>query len=339
MNERIVMQKKLLSISVAAYNVGDYLNNTIGSLFVNEKISDQIEVIIVNDGSGDDTCEIANEWQASHPDSVVVIDKKNGGYGSTINESLKIAKGKYYKLLDGDDWYEGDNLADYLNYLESTDADIVVTPYFEIRNKKTLNDSHNEISPRVETLASINIQNPDFAMHEITVKTDVLRSVDKNIVEHCFYTDTEYVFYCFVGSNTISRFEKPIYCYRLGIEGQSVSLSGLRKHYKDLTTVSERIYSCYEEKKRFVSGTKNDIWMHMIRKITYNTYNAYMLLKDPELYKREIMKYDKRLKMNHKDIYKISNGSKLICFCRCTHFFFYRQACAYAMKKYLRETK
>lgn len=331
------MKKKLLSVSVAAYNVGEYLNNTIASLLVNEKVAEQIEIIIVNDGSKDDTYAIANEWQLKYPDSVVVIDKKNGGYGSTINESLKIAKGKYYKLLDGDDWYKGDNLADYLNYLGSADADIVVTPYYEVRKNKTINDGHKDILPRTELIENIKMQNPDFTMHEITVKTDALKKEDKSIEERCFYTDVEYVFYCFVGANTISRYEKPIYCYRLGVEGQSVSLVGLRKHYKDLTKVSERIYSCYEEKKRLVSGTTNDILMQLIRKITYNTYSAYMLLNNPELHKEEIINYDKCLKMNHTDIYKISNQSKLLRFCRYTRFLFYRQACAYAMRKYLRE--
>ena len=121
---------KVLTISIAAYNVEKFINQTLDSL-IDERIMDDLEIIVVNDGSSDNTLAIAKEYERKYPDSFIIIDKENGGYGSTINSSLKIASGKYYKLLDGDDWYDTDNVVSLINALKTCNADLVVTPYIE----------------------------------------------------------------------------------------------------------------------------------------------------------------------------------------------------------------
>ena len=92
------MSEKILSISVAAYNVEKYLVKLFEILNISPEVNQKIEVIIVNDGSTDKTLEIANRFKSQYPQSVVIIDKKNGGYGSTINSS--IATVSYTHLSD-----------------------------------------------------------------------------------------------------------------------------------------------------------------------------------------------------------------------------------------------
>ena len=104
--------EKVLTISIAAYNVEKYLDNTLNSLICNKM--DKLEVIIQNDGSKDSTCEVAKKYVEKYPNVFILNDKKNGGYGSTINASLKMAKGKYFKQLDGDDWFDTSNLDSFI---------------------------------------------------------------------------------------------------------------------------------------------------------------------------------------------------------------------------------
>ena len=126
---------KILTISVAAYNVENYISNTLESLLVDD--IDDIEILVEDDGGIDNTANIVKEYEEKYPNVVKLIHKENGGYGSTINKSLEIATGKYFKQLDGDDWYDSNNFKKFLELLRNIDTDVVYTPYKEFyENKK-----------------------------------------------------------------------------------------------------------------------------------------------------------------------------------------------------------
>lgn len=331
------MIPKLLSVSIAAFNVGNYLERTIKSITEDNKAINQIEIIIVNDGSNDETLDIAHKMEAEYPESVVVIDKENGGYGSTINCSLAIARGKYYKLLDGDDWFNTESLGDFLHFLSVTESDLVITPYYEYAQNYILIDNHKEIPERKIALAKYECSNPLFAMHEMAIKTDVLRNLGKEIAEHCFYTDTEYAFYCFRSAHSIVRFTKPIYCYRLGLEGQSVSLSGTRKHYKDFMVVAERLCKAYEEMPENDRNEKMTIYKYTLMKYMYNTFKAFMILENPLKEKKTLREFDKRIKKKYSEAYKISGGSNLVKLLRVVDFNMYYSISRIVMKIHITE--
>ena len=123
---------KILTISIAAYNVEKTIGKTLDSLLVgNNDDLNKLDIIIVNDGSKDSTSEVVMNYCTKYPDAIRLVNKQNGGYGSTINTSLEIAKGKYFKLLDGDDQYDTENLTSFLGFLSNTESDIVVSPFIE----------------------------------------------------------------------------------------------------------------------------------------------------------------------------------------------------------------
>ncbi len=333
------MSEKLLSISIASYNTERTLGETVRSLFIDKSWMDQLEIIIVNDGSKDNTSNIAHSLEQQFPDSIIVIDKENGGYGSTINSSLSIARGKYYKLLDGDDWFNTEEIPAFLDYLGQVDSDLVVSPYVEVRTNRRLIDNHPEISEKTVNFDSLKLENNLFVMHEIAVKTQVLKSQYREIAEHCFYTDSEYVFYCIIRAKTVARYHSAIYLYRLGVEGQSVSLEGIRKHQKDLPIVMNRIISCHAMEGTRIKGARKDILDLSVCNITYHTYRSFMLLKEPKRHRDELLSLDSTLKREHSLEYLIGNRSRFIKLVRTTGFVPYNLLCNIAMKKFERETK
>ena len=332
------MQEKVLSISVASYNTEKIIKETISSLFTSKEYMDKVEIIIVNDGSKDATSEVAHDLEKIYPQSIIVIDKDNGGYGSTINASLSIAKGKYFKLLDGDDWYATDILMAFIDYLEKSEADLIISPYYEVKDKDYMIDTHMDIPNETVPFERINIVDKPFAMHEIAIRTNLLKEQGKQITEHCFYTDSEYVFYCLVAAETISKFNKPIYRYRLGVDGQSVSLSGMRKHYKDFSVVMNQIVKCHALNCKMFTGAKKQILDRCVLNIMYHAYRSYMLLNDPLHHKKELIKLDEELRNNYQNEYLIGNISKFVRLVRLTRFRPYKLLCAIARKLYNRET-
>ena len=100
--------EKILTVSIAAYNVYNYLNETL-TPFLGVKGNDRLEVLIIDDGATDGTLELALEYQEKYPNVFRVIHKENGGWGSTVTTGILNATGKYFKLLDGDDYYNKDS--------------------------------------------------------------------------------------------------------------------------------------------------------------------------------------------------------------------------------------
>ena len=126
--------KKVLTISVAAYNAEKWLCKCLDSFLVQD-VMDDIEVFIVNDGSKDDTKKLALAYEEKYPGIFHLIDKENGGHGSTINAAIPKAQGKYFKIVDADDWVESEGLIQLVNLLKKQDVDAVLSPYYMVDSK------------------------------------------------------------------------------------------------------------------------------------------------------------------------------------------------------------
>ena len=92
---------KLLSIAIPCYNSAGYMRKCIDSLLPG---GEDVEIIIVNDGSSDNTPDIAEEYRERFPGIIKVVNKENGGHGSAVNAGLEQARGLYFKVVDSDDW-------------------------------------------------------------------------------------------------------------------------------------------------------------------------------------------------------------------------------------------
>ena len=115
------MQDKILTVVVPSYNAEKYLCETMPSI-LETRNKDLIDLIIVNDGSTDLTREIAERIERQYPEIVRVINKENGGHGSAVNTGIEYAVGKYFKVVDADDWVDTENLDSLIEYLQKTDV-------------------------------------------------------------------------------------------------------------------------------------------------------------------------------------------------------------------------
>ncbi len=282
--------EKLLTVSIAAYNVELFLETTLHSLEGSTELLDKIEILIINDGSTDETVHIAEKWEKRYPDTYKVVTKENGGHGSTLNYAIQNARGKYLRMLDGDDWYDTDAFESFVRMLTHTNADLVLTPYkriyvpdghVEIVNRHSLQCNQEYImSNGTFTL----LENPHAA--ELTVKTSLLRKNRVRITEHCCYTDDMLVFFASLFSKTVIKYENNVYQYRIGIQGQSVSDEGRLHHWRDGSRVVKDIlretapYICtYSQEKR-----------QFVYRILCNTlsfqYNTLLLIEDIDKVKK-----------------------------------------------------
>ena len=324
---------KLLTISIAAYNVERYLEKALTSFLSSSTVLDKLEVIIEDDGSTDGTFDIEQKYEKLYPDIFRAIHKENGGYGSTINNSIKLARGKYFKQLDGDDWFDKRNFEDYLKWLFTVDSDFVITPYYNYFEDGKIEkiDNCESLGSKEEDITSMNLCG-NFAMHELTIKTNLLKENKINITEKCFYTDNEYTFLPLMFAKTVTKYDKPIYCYRLGRNGQSVSIDGVKKHYRDAFIVAKRLYAAYKDNRQQIKPI-SEITQKKICHITDTVY-TYCLVASPEQeVKKELMDFDKMIKDEYKDIYQMTNTIKKVKFLRLSNFLM----CTYVRKNVLKK--
>ena len=127
--------EKVLSVSVACYNLGDMILDNLKS-FCESSVADKVEVIVTDDGSKDNTAEIVEKYAKNYPNTIKLIKQQNQGPGSTVNSGIKHATGKYFRMVDGDDWVDTKNLEEWVALLEKSDADMFVTPYLIYDNKE-----------------------------------------------------------------------------------------------------------------------------------------------------------------------------------------------------------
>ena len=236
---------QVLSVSVAAYNVAETIKACLDS-FVQSRHLESFEVLVINDGSKDNTSEIVAEYEKRYPKTVRLIDKKNGGHGSTINAAVNLAKGKYFKVVDGDDWVDTVEFDKFIEFLQRHDEDLILNDYMEcFPTHKEQIDILRQY--KIGYTYTFNDMDPQYyiPMHSTTIKLIKYKNINEKISENCFYVDTEFVAFVAMAANSVAFAPFCVYQYRIGEVGQSMSVDGKYKHIEDLMRVVERLIQLY----------------------------------------------------------------------------------------------
>ena len=306
---------KILTIVVPTYNAEKYLRDNLESFEIPELMQD-IEVLIINDGSTDHSVDIAREYEARYPDTYRVITKENGGHGSGVNCGIAHARGTYFKVVDADDWVGKDAFVSLVKTLKATDADVVYSgflwTYDHGEADKAAFQTKAEIAIPFEGVAYQKIYPFDeiadklyMKMHNMTIKTEILRGHQIQIDEHCYYVDTEYITYPIPYVNTICFVDAFVYYYRLGREGQSVGMDKMQKNEQNYDKVLASLLHFYQQLGQEIPCTqaRKQYIARIIARVIAGKFKI-MLSFPPSAEKKQQMKqYDKHLKELYRDIY------------------------------------
>ena len=274
---------KLLTVVIPSYNVEKFLNQTLDSFVCDEAAMKKFEVIVVDDGSKDNTAKIGKEYADKYPDTFRVISKENGGHGSTINCGIRNAVGKYFKVVDGDDWVNTADFVKLVEDLEKTESEYVFT---DVANKVCI------------------------PMHALVIKTSVLK--DNNIVidEKCFYVDVEYVMFPVPFVNKVTFFDLHVYMYRLALSTQSVSILGFQKHINDHLRVTFHMFDFYRDyiSSDKADSAKADYMRTCIADLIITQGAIYSSYPDSDMENRKrFMEFDRKAKELSPEIYELSS--------------------------------
>lgn len=319
---------KLLSIVIPTYNVEKYLRRCLDTLTYNEDIQDDLEIIIVNDGSKDNSLKIAKEYEKKYK-SVKVIDKENGGHGSTINSGLKIATGKYFRVIDSDDWVNVVDFKKYIKDLNKIDCDVVLTNFsreFIYSGESIRYNYPSEIEfNKIYDLKSFDLslfKDEYFFMATTTYKTELLKKHDFKLDENMFYVDMEYVIFPIPYIKNFILLDYDIYRYFIGRPDQSVNLSSFARNRKNHEFVLKKLVNFFTEVD--TSKNKKDYIKKILVLMANTHYIIYCksgLLKRKD--KKEIREFDRFLKKTNRDLYDtIGNKYMYIRWNRKTNFVF-----------------
>lgn len=225
---------KLLSIVVPVFKVEPYIDKCLSSLVLEDSsLMARLEVIIVNDGTPDNSAEMSREYVKRYPNTFRQIDKENGGHGSAWNVGLKEASGRYLRFLDSDDWFT--NLDRLIHDLDGCDADIVFNPFvkeFSYEDRTETVDvipvqGMKRIDPNKWGVSKWGYNSVNF--WSSTYKTEILKPLLPLFAEKTMYDDYIITWAPLIHGRTYLSLDYPVYHYLIGRPGQSMSATQQRK--------------------------------------------------------------------------------------------------------------
>ncbi|PYG90362.1 glycosyltransferase involved in cell wall biosynthesis [Ruminiclostridium sufflavum DSM 19573] len=276
---------KVLTIVIPCYNSAAYMERAVESLLVG---SDELDILIIDDGSSDNTAVIADEYEKKYPNIIRAIHKKNGGHGDVINTGLKYAEGIYFKVLDSDDWFDKDSLKKVLDILKamlgnSTVLDMLITNYvyenMSIGKSRSINYKNAMPEEKIFTWNDLGYlkSSQNILMHSVIYRTEVLKSCGLELPKHTFYVDNIFVYMPLPYVNTMYYANLDLYRYFIGRTDQSVNEKIMIQRIDQQIRVTKLMIDCYNPIHIECKKLRKYMIKYLVMMMTVSTV---LLLKD-----------------------------------------------------------
>lgn len=301
---------KYLSIAIPCYNSQDYMDKAIESCLI---LKDDVEIIIVDDGSKDRTAQIGDDYVSLYPDTIKCIHQENGGHGQAVNTGLKNATGLYFKVLDSDDWFDQSSLVKVIETIKQLhqkdqDVDMFIANY--VYEKPSANKSsvikYTNALPQNRTFRWYDLKHfypqQNLLMHSVIYRTQLLRNCNLQLPKHTFYVDNLFVYQPLPYVNTLYYLNVDLYRYYIGREDQSVNEKVMISRIDQQIKVNKMMIDCCDVMKLKSRKLRN----YMVKYLTMiTTVSTVLLIKSgtPEHLqkKNELWQY---LKNKNPELYK-----------------------------------
>ena len=222
---------KLLSIVIPVYKVEKFIDKCISSLIVpDEKQLQLLDIVVINDGTPDNSAVLAKEYEKRYPGIVRVIDQENRGHGGAWNHGTELAVGKYLFYLDSDDWFETSELSKLITYLGHCDTDMVMLDgqnYYAATDTYTEKGKHDKLTPDViydadkfDWLATGHGYDMTYA-HDTVYRTAMMQQYLPLFCEHVMYDDVSLQAIPIAIAKDFVYTKLNVYRYYIGRPGQS----------------------------------------------------------------------------------------------------------------------
>lgn len=280
---------KYITFTVPCYNSQDYMKRCIDSLIPG---GEDVEVIIVDDGSTDGTGEIADAYEKIYPNIVKVVHQENGGHGSGVNKGLELAEGVYFKVVDSDDWLDADAYQKLLVKVKeccmaghteaSPDLWICNYVYDHLDEGTSRVMRYGNVFPEatLSTWNEMRAFSPSqyLIMHALVFRTQVLRESGVHLPEHTFYVDNLFVYQPLPYVKTLYYMDIDLYHYYLGREDQSVNEKVLMRRIDQQIKVTKLVADCVDLQKVAEEYPKLAVYMRRNISIMMAISSIHLLL-------------------------------------------------------------
>ena len=274
---------KLLSIAIPCYNSEAYMEKCIESLL---KGGEEVEILVVNDGSSDRTAEIADAYAEKYPTIIKAIHQENGGHGEAVNAGIRNATGLYFKVVDSDDWVNEEAYKQILKTLEELTRgpktlDMLISNFVYEKQgasrKKVM--QYRRCLPVNEIFGwdSVHMSKGKYLlMHSIIYRTKLLHECGLELPKHTFYVDNLFAFEPLPFVKNMYYLDVNFYRYFIGRDDQSVNEKVMIKRIDQQIRVNKLMIDYLGEQK----GLSKHLRKYMISYLTIiMTVSSVMMMR------------------------------------------------------------
>lgn len=308
---------KLLSVAIPCYNSAAYMSHAIETLLTG---GDDMEIIIVNDGSKDETSKIAQEYATKYPHIIKAINQENGGHGEAVNTGLLHSSGLYFKVVDSDDWVDEAALQKVLERLrellkDGQTIDLFIANYVyerpSLNKRKVMNYKTAMPENEIFTWDDIKFfkQSQYIIMHAAIYRTKLLKDCGLKLPKHTFYVDNIFVYQPLPHVKTMYYMDVNLYRYFIGREDQSVNEKNMIKRIDQQIRITKIMIDCHDIFQIKNKKLRNYMVKYLCMMMTISS--VYLIKENTEeslTKKQELWEY---LEHTNKKLYKEINSKFL----------------------------
>jgi len=262
---------KLITIAVPCYNSQEYMHYCLQTLLAG---GEEVEILIINDGSSDHTKNIAEKFEQQYPGIVRAISQENKGHGGAVNTGMQHATGKYFKVVDSDDWVDVRaylKILEHLQQLEDAqeEVDVVITNFVyekeQARRKKIMRYQSSFPENKVFTWEDAKPlrKGKYMMMHSLMYRLDILKQSKLQLPEHTFYVDNLFVFIPLQYCKKLYYINVDFYRYFIGREDQSVNEQVMIRRIDQQIRVNQLLMEAYHSDWEFPKVLNDYLLNHL----------------------------------------------------------------------------